>query len=393
MKIPVSVRSSIAGCGIFKELAEKRSVLESQGFNIYDFSIEMPDMPPSLDIRESVSGSATKAWNYSYSLTDMPQLRDAVFSWYHTRYSVTLDPADEIMSAEGKEDALFCLLNVLTDPGDKVLLTDPCSPYYLSILRLSGCVPVFMPLSEENDYLPVLSDISPSDAASAKAMIISYPNDPTSATAPDSFYEALIGFASKNNIAVIHDNSYSDISYDGITGKSFLYFDGAKEIGAEINSLSSSYSAYGLKAAFIVGNKEIISACASLKACTSKGSFYPVQYGIIAALTSDQSAVEETISLFEYRRDTMLEALEGTGLKCAPCRGTPFMWVKLPEHIKDDRAFSLDLLEKAHVLVTPGSAFGSCGKGYIRIALNRRRPFLLEACEAMKRSGLLDTCC
>lgn len=390
MKNPLSVRSSLAGCGVFKELAERKAVLESQGINVYDLSIEMPDMPPSLDIRESVSGSALKAWNYSYSLGDMPQLLDAVFSWYHTRYSITLDPDTEIMTAEGKEDALSFLLNVLTDPGDTVLVTDPCSPYYLSIIRLAGCTPVFMPLKEENAFLPILSDISPEDASAAKAMIISYPNNPTGATAPDSFYEELIKFASDSDIAVIHDNSYSDISYDGVTGKSFLSFEGAKDIGAEINSLSSTYSAYGMKAAFILGNEDILSACKKLKGSTSKGSFYPVQYGIIAALTTDQSCVEETISLFEYRRDTLLEALAGTGLEIAPCHGTPFIWIKLPAHLQDDRAFTLSLLETAHVLVTPGSAFGEYGKGHVRIAFNRRRPFLIEACDAMKRSGLLS---
>lgn len=389
MAIKASERSLLAGNGIFHELAARKSFFEEQGINVYDLSTEMPDMAPSLDIREAVSGSATKAWNYSYSLGDMPQLKDAVFSWYHSRYSVTLDPEKEIMTAEGREDAYRCIFNALTDPGEAVLITDPYDPYVLAHLKLSLCEPVFMPLKAENDYLPKLSEIDPVVADRAKLMIISYPNNPTSATAPDSFYEKLISFAMKHDIIVIHDNSYSDISYDGVTGKSFLSFDGAMDIGAEINTLSSSYSAYGMKAAFILGNKDVISACSGLQSSTTTGSFFPVQYGIIAALTSEQSGVEETISLFEYRRDTMFQGLEGTGLEPVPCKGTPFMWVKLPDHIEDDCAFTLALLERAHVLVTPGSAFGSQGKGYIRIALNRRRPFLLEACAAIKQSGLL----
>lgn len=378
--INLSSRSQTVNASIFNELAAAREKYEAQGINVYDLSIEMPDMAPSLDIREAVSGSATKAWNFSYSLGDMPQLKEAVFSWYNARYGVVLD-IDEISSAGSIPGALLKLLHVLTDPGDKVLIQDPCSPYVLSAVRNAGCVPVTMPLKAENDFLPILGNINVEES---KVMILSYPNNPTTATAPDSFYPKLIEFVSDNGIIVIHDSSYSDICYDGITAKSFLAFEGAKDIGVELNSLSTTYSTYGMNAGFVLGNADIIRAFTAFRSSMGDETFFPVQYGIIAALTSEQSSVEETISLFEYRRDSMIEALEGSSLEIVPCRATPFLWAKLPEKYKDDVAFTYALLDQAHVLVTPGSAFGNEGKGYIRLALNRRRPFLIEAANLIK---------
>ena len=266
--------------GVFAGLAHERVLLEAAGSKVIDLSVGSPDMAPSLDIREAVSQSAMLAWNYSYSLEDMPQMRDAVKSWYLARYGVNLDTDREIISLNGTMDALVHLYLAFTDPGDKVLIGDPYYPAQLTGARIAGCEPVFMPLRMENDFLPDLSAIPDEVADASRLILVSYPNNPTTAIAPDSFWDELIGFAAKHDILVVHDNAYSDITYDGITAKSFLEFDGAKDVGIELNSLSKTYSVPGIRAAFMVGNASAVSAFSKLKTNIDLGMPYTVQYAV-----------------------------------------------------------------------------------------------------------------
>lgn len=370
------------------ELAAKRRAIEEYGIQVIDLSTESPDMAPSLDIREAVSQSSLLAWNYSYSNGDMPPLREAACSWYWARFDVDLEPESEILFLDGSQDGLVHMFMAFTDPGDKVLLCDPYSPAYLTGAILAGCEPVFMPLRAENDYLPDLSAISPEDADAAKVMVVSYPNNPTTALAPDSFWNELIAFAARHNILVVNDNSYGDITYDGVTTRSFLGFDGAKEVGIELNSLSHTYSIPGMRAAFMMGNSGTIEVFSRLKNNLTPGSFYPVQYAVITALTQEQSCVLDVRSMYEERRNVMTAALNSVGLSPVPCKGTPYLWIPLPKGAPDDRVFCSELLTRSHVLLTPGSCFGSEGKGHVRASLMRKSSVLEEAVKAIAASGL-----
>lgn len=390
MKIPISSRMEhFLAPGVFTELAERRRALEAEGRQVIDLSIGSPDLPPSLDIREAVSQTALKPWSYGYSLGDLPELRRAAQSWYYGRYGVLLDPERELLGLSGAQDGLVHFLLAFTEPGDKVLVPDPCFPAVMTGVRLAGAEPVFLPLREENGFLIDFPGISPKDAAAAKVIFVSYPNNPTGATAPDSFYRDLIAFAAKYGILVLHDNAYSDMVFDGPPGRSFLEFEGAKDVGVELNSLSKSYSIPGARMAFLAGNAGIVSVFARLKSSLDLGAFYPAQRAAIAALTGDQADVEDLRRLYARRRDVLTAGLREAGLSPAPCRGSLFIWSRLPEGIQDDRAFVLELLARSGVLLAPGSAFGSEGRGRVRASLMCREPALREAARRIGESGLL----
>lgn len=389
MKIQTSERMSHFGPGAFAELAGLKHALMAEGRPVIDLSIGSPDTPPPMDIRTAVSEEAQKPGNYVYSLGDLPELRRAAQSWYARRYGVPLDADREILSLYGAEDALVHFLLAFVNPGDKVLVPNPYFPAVMAGVHLAGAQPVFMPLRAENNFLIDLSAISETDAEAAKVMIVSYPNNPTSAVAPDRFYEALVRFAQKYNILVLHDNAYSEMVYDGPLGKSFLCFDGAKEVGVEINSLSKTYSIPGARLAFLVGNADAVTAYARLKSNLDLGSFLPTQYAAIAALNGDQACVEELRTLYKLRRDALVNSLRKIGLSPLPCHGTLFVWVKLPDGWTDDQAFARALLAETGVLLAPGCIFGSEGRGYLRFSLMCSEAQLRKAAAAIGASSLL----
>lgn len=389
MEFPTSERMKYFGAGVFAELAGWKHAFEAEGCPVIDLSIGSPDTPPSLDVREAASKEALRPYNYAYSLGDLPELRQAAQAWYYGRYGVLLDPEKELLSLYGAEDGLVHFLLAFVDPGDKVLVPNPYFPAVLSGVRLAGAEPVFMPLRLENDFLIDFSAIAPADADKAKVMVVSYPNNPTSATAPDSFYAELIAFAKRYNILVLHDNAYSEMVYDGPPGKSFLEFEGAKEVGVEINSLSKTYSMPGARLAFLAGNAGIVAAFARLKSNIDLGSFLPTQYAAIAALTGDQCHVDDLRALYRSRRDVLAQALTEIGVPPIPCHGSLFMWVRLPERREDDKAFVHSLFQKTGVLLAPGSAFGSEGRGYVRLSLMCNADILCTAVQKIAGSGLL----
>ncbi len=389
MNIKASKRTEKIEEGIFCSLAKMGKAAENQGMQVIDLSQGNPDIAPSLDIREAVSQSSLLAWNYSYASEDMLPLREAACSWYLARFGVPADPETEIVSLNGSQDALVHMFLAFTDPGDKVLVCDPYCPAVMTGIQLAGAEPVFMPLRPENDYLPDLKSIPEETADEARLMVVSYPNDPTGALATDAFWEELISFAGRHEIMVVNDNAYSDITYDGVTAKSFLAYEGAKEVGIELNSLSQTYAIPGMRCAFAVGNERMVSVLSKLKSNIDAGKFYPVQYGMIAALTQEQSCVEDIRSIYEERRNCMTQALAEIGLPPVPCRGTIHLWVPLPEGAADDRLLCRELFMRTGVLLAPGSAFGNEGKGHVRISLVRKSQVLKEAARAIAESGLI----
>jgi Aspartate/tyrosine/aromatic aminotransferase len=388
-----SKRMEQFGEGIFSKLSEiKRKRLED-GKVVIDLSVGAPNVPPAKHILEALCDAAADRNNYVYAISDQNELLDAVSSWYHKRYGVDIDPKTEVCSLLGSQEGFPHLAMTVVDEGDLVLVPDPCYPVFADGPRLAGAQLYYMPQKKENGYIIRLQDIPEEVAQRAKLMIVSYPNNPTTAMAPESFYEELVAFAKKYDIVVLHDNAYSDLVFDDRKCGSFLSYPGAKEVGVEFNSLSKTYAMAGARIGFCVGNAEIVSNLKKLKSNLDYGVFLPVQKAAITAVTGDQSCVKETRLAYERRRDVLCDGLKTIGWEMDKPAATMFVWAPLPSDYQSSELFAMDLVEKAGVIVTPGSAFGPSGEGYIRMALVQDEDLLKQAVNAVKNSGILNINC
>ena len=327
------------GEGIFSKLAEIKKEKTARGEEIIDLSIGAPNIPPAPHIMEALCRAAAEPSNYVYAISDRREMLEAAGGWYQTRYGVELDPETEICSLLGSQEGLAHIALSIVDEGDVVLVPDPCYPVFGDGPQIAGARLHYMPQRKENGYIIRLDEIPEDVARKAKLMVVSYPNNPTTAMAPDSFYEELIAFARKYDIIVLHDNAYSDLIFDGKACGSFLRFPGAKEIGVEFNSLSKTYGLAGARIGFCLGNSQVVSRLKLLKS-------------------------------------NMDDA-------------TMFVWAAIPEHYTSSEAFVMELVERAGVMVTPGSAFGPSGEGYVRLALVQDEEMLNKAIKAVRESGVL----
>ena len=287
---------------------------------------------------------------------------------------------------QGSQEALSTLFLAMCDPGDIVLVPDPYYPIFSDGPKIAGAKVEYMPLLEEYNYIIQLDKIDEEIAKKAKMMIVSYPNNPTCAIAPDSFYEELIAFAKKYDIVVLHDNAYSEVVFDGKVGKSFLSFAGAKEVGIELNSFSKTYGMAGARLGVCVGNKEVIECYNTLKSNMDYGIFLPVQYAGIEALRHGGASIHSTCQAYQDRRDALCEIFDSVGWHIASSPATMFAWAKIPDQYEDSYAFTKDLLEKTGIVVTPGQAFGVHGKKYVRLALVQDIEDIKEAAQRIKKS-------
>lgn len=375
--------------GIFQVLNEKKKEVEASGKKVYNFSVGTPDFPPAKHIMEAVAKACEDPENYKYALSDLPQLTQAVIDKYETRYHVKGLTRDEIMCVYGSQEGIAHIGLSLIDEGDVVLIPDPGYPIFDVGPALAGARLVPYELTEENHYLPDLEKIEKEYGKEAKLMIVSYPLNPVCKIAPASFYEKLICWAKKNNIIIIHDNAYSDIIYDGEEGRSILSFPGAKDVAVEFYSLSKSYNYTGARVSFVVGNRKIVENFKKLRSQIDYGTFLPVQYGAVAALTGPDDCVKEQCKEYERRRNALCDGLTAIGWKVERSQGTMFAWAKIPAKYEDDVAFVMTLLEQTGVLCTPGSSFGRLGRGYVRFALVLPVEIIEEAIEKIAESNIL----
>jgi len=337
---------------------------------VCDLSVGTPDMPPPKHVADAFMQSAAETENYKYALMDTPELLDAAVEWYRRRYSVPLEHKN-VCGLIGSQDGLAHLPLALLDPGDGALVPDPGYPMFLSGARLSSAVIMHTPLCEGNGYLVDYGSIPPSVAHNAKMLIISYPANPLGRLAPMEFYEETVWFAKKYGLFVIHDNAYSELTFDGAAGRSFLEAKGASEVGAEFNSLSKSYNLTGARISFMLGNPDMCAALSHLKSNIDYGIFKPVQAAAIAALTGPQDCLSSLRVEYQARRDALISALAHGGWHVSPPQGTMFVWAKLPAGVNGSLDFTLRLLENTGVALVPGVSFGSLGEGYVRIGLVR----------------------
>ena len=357
------------GEGVFAKLAAMKQEKISSGADVIDLSIGAPNIPPPAHVMKVLAEEALKPENYVYAVTDTRELLNEASDWYRRRYGVEIDPASEVCSLYGSQEGLSHIALTIIDDGDLTLVPDPCYPIFADGAKLAGSKIFFMPQLREHDYIIQLDKIPSDIAARAKFMIVSYPNNPTTAVAPADFYERLIHFAKRNDIVVLHDNAYSELIFDGSRGLSFLSFDGAKEVGVEFNSLSKTYGFAGARVGFCLGNREVVKRVKLLKSNIDYGLFLPIQKAAIAALRSPQSVIDRTRAAYIERRDALIDGLNVAGWQIDKPKATMFVWAPVPKNFGSSEEFVKTLLEKSNVLVTPGNAFGANGEGFVRMAL------------------------
>ena len=376
--------------GIFSVLNDKKNAMIAEGRTVYNMSVGTPDFKPAKHIMDAVSEACTKPELYKYALADMPELLDAVIQRYRARYGVEGITREEVMSVYGSQEGISHICMALCNPGDVILVPNPGYPVFSAGPFLCGCQIETYELRKENHFIIEFDRIPEELARKAKVMIVSYPLNPVCVTAPARMYEELIAFANKYNIIIIHDNAYSDIIYGGKVGRSFLSFEGAKEVGVEFYSLSKSYNYTGARMSFVVGNKEIISRFKKVRSQIDYGTFLPVQIGAIAALTGPQDAVIAQCEEYDRRNHALSEGMSAIGWNIPLSEGTMFSWAPIPEGFASSVDFVMELMDKTGLIVTPGSSFGSLGEGFVRLALILPPEKIMEAVQAVKESGILN---
>lgn len=369
---------------LFAELERKIQAKKAEGVDVISLGIGDPDTPTPEFVIDALADAARDPATHQYpSNRGRPEFRQGVADFYKRRFGVTLDPDTEIIPALGAKECIFNLNLAFLDPGDTALASDPGYPVYTGGPLLSGAEPVLMPLVPELGFAPDLDAIS--DPASAKLMFLNYPNNPTGAIAPDGLFERAVEFGRQHDILVVHDASYTEISFDGYRPPSFLETPGAKEVGVEVFSLSKAYNMTGWRTAAIVGNAEAIEAYWRLKTNIDSGMFEAVQLAAVAALRDGDETAKQMSAIYQRRRDLVCGALNDIGVDVTPPKGTIYVWAPVPDGHTSASYCEL-VLEESGVVVSPGGAYGQSGEGWFRISLTVPDERLTEAVERMRSS-------
>ncbi len=369
---------------LFAEVDRKIAEKKAAGHKVISFGIGDPDMPTPPHIVEALRQAAGERENHRYpSYQGMPELRRAASAWLKNRFGFDSDPEEEVLCLIGSKDGISHFPLAFIDPGDVALVPDPAYPVYAIATSFAGGVPYRMPLTEGNGWLPDLDAIPDDVFKQARVMFLNYPNNPTTATTSLDFFERVIELAHRHDFIVAHDLAYSEITYDGYVAPSILQLDGAREVSIEFHSLSKTYNMTGWRVGFAVGSREIIAPFGKLKTNVDSGVFNAVQMAAVAALTGSQDCVAQMCSIYQGRRDRLLGALGRIGWDIRPPVATIYVWMKVPEGY-DSSTFASELLEKADIVVVPGSSYGACGEGFVRLSLSTPDEEIEEAVGRME---------
>ncbi len=355
---------------LFVRIDQKVKALKEKGADIISLGMGDPDLPPPDYVIEALTTAAHEPKNLHYPTSiGLLEFRKAVSDWYNERFGVRFDPEKEIVSLIGSKEGLYYASASYINPGDIGLAPDPGYPVYGIGIALSGGSPYYMPLKEENNFLPNYKDIPEDILKKAKLLFINYPNNPTSAIAPREFFEETIELGKKYNILICHDNSYSEISLDeNYTPLSIFQIPGARDIAIEFHSVSKTFNMTGFRIGWVLGREDVVQAIGKIKSNIDSGIFEPIQYAAIAALKGPKDHNNKMKKIYRERRDLIIKWLRKLGWDIEPPKATIYVWAKVPKGFTS-MEFSELLLEKAHVIVTPGNGYGPSGEGYIRIAL------------------------
>ncbi len=376
------------GAEVFASLNNKLLALKAQGKTIYNMSVGTPDFKPYDHVVEALTQAAQDPEMWKYALRDLPELKQAVCDYYERRFGVSGITPSMVQSCNGTQEGVGHLGLALLDPGDTILVPDPCYPVFEAGAKIADAKLEYYPLVAEHNYLPYVAGIDPEVADRAKYMIVSLPANPVGSVGTPEVYEEIIAFAREHDLLIVHDNAYSDIVFDGEPGGSFLQYPGALEVGVEFFSLSKSFNVTGARIGFLVGREDVVSAFAKLRGQIDFGMFFPIQKAAIACLNGPRDEVEAQRLKYQERRDALCDGLEGLGWERPNAHGSMFVWAKLPGGRTDSIAFCEELMEKAGVVVTPGASFGPSGEGHVRMALVLPPDQIALAVEAIREAGL-----
>ena len=369
------------GAEVFASLNNKLLALKAQGKTIYNMSVGTPDFKPYGHVVEALTQAAQDPEMWKYALRDLPD-------YYERRFGVSGITPSMVQSCNGTQEGVGHLGLALLDPGDTILVPDPCYPVFEAGAKIADAKLEYYPLVAEHNYLPYVAGIDPEVADRAKYMIVSLPANPVGSVGTPEVYEEIIAFAREHDLLIVHDNAYSDIVFDGEPGGSFLQYPGALEVGVEFFSLSKSFNVTGARIGFLVGREDVVSAFAKLRGQIDFGMFFPIQKAAIACLNGPRDEVEAQRLKYQERRDALCDGLEGLGWERPNAHGSMFVWAKLPGGRTDSMAFCEELMEKAGVVVTPGASFGPSGEGHVRMALVLPPDQIALAVEAIREAGL-----
>jgi LL-diaminopimelate aminotransferase len=365
----------------FAELERKIAAKRAAGVDVISLGIGDPDRPTPALIVEAMQEAVTEPETHRYpSNRGREEFRAATRDFYARRFDVELDPDREIIPAIGAKEAIFNLNLAFLDPGDYALAADPGYPVYTGGPWLAGAEPVLMALRPEHGFTPDLDAIDEDLTRGTKLMYLNYPNNPTGAVVPEGFFARVVEFAREHEILVVHDNSYSEITYDGYRAPSFLATPGAKEVGIEVFSLSKGFNMTGWRCAVVVGNAQALEIYWRLKTNIDSGLFEAIQLAGVAALSPEvDGEVASMNELYLRRRDLVCDALRGIGIDVHPPRGTIYVWAPVPDGFASSAAYCEHVLERAAVVLSPGAIYGPAGEGWFRISLTTPDDRLLEA--------------
>jgi LL-diaminopimelate aminotransferase len=354
---------------LFVEINQKIAELRARGEEVISFAMGDPDLPTPSHIVERLCQAAHNPANHRYPETaGLPELCQAIAEWYEKRFGVTLNPSEEVLPLIGSKEGIGHMALCFIEPGDLALVPDPSYPPYSLGTVLAGGEPYFMPLKEENDFLPDFEVIPTEVVNRARLMWLNYPNNPTGAIANSDFFEKAVHFAQQHDLVICHDAPYTEIAFNGYTPPSFMQIPGAKKRGVEFHSLSKTYHMTGWRIGMMVGNADMVNALFKVKSNLDSGIPQAIQYAAVEALRGSREHIAEHNAVLQRRRDKLLKVINEIGLKARTPEATFYIWAKIPQGYTSIE-FTKKLLDEAGIAVTPGIGYGKEGEGYIRFSL------------------------
>ncbi len=354
---------------LFVEINKKIAERKARGEEVISFGIGDPDLPTPPNVIEKLCQAARVPCNHRYPETEgLPELRQAIAGWYQRRFGVVLDPDKEVLPLIGSKEGIGHIAFCFIDAGDVALVPDPAYPVYAIGTKLAGGSPYYMPLKAQNGFLPDLNAVPADVLKKSKLLWACYPNNPTGAVAELGFFQGLVDFARKNDIAICHDGAYSEVAFGGYSPVSFLQAEGAKEVGVEFHSFSKSYNMTGWRIGMAVGNARMIDALKRFKSNLDSGIPQAIQHMAIEALCGPQDAISKHNAIYERRRDLVVDVLNDMGCEVSPPKASLYVWARVPQGYTS-LEFATDLLEQVGVVVIPGTGYGPSGEGYVRLSL------------------------
>jgi len=373
---------------LFVTLRNKINKARAEGVDVINLGVGDPVDPTPQSVIDELCRQAQIPINHQYPIDEekgMLPFRQEVARWYSKRYGVELNPEGEVLGLIGSKEGCHHFILGVVNPGDVVLMTDPGYPAYRASIYMASAEPYAMPMLAENDYFPDFDQVPPEILRRAKAMFLNYPNNPTGACATRAFFSRAVEFARAHDIAICHDNPYSEVLFEGRERLSFLSVPGAKEVGIELNSLSKPYNMTGWRIGMAMGNKNLLTALCKVKENTDSGIFNAIQYAGIVALRQEDGNIEKMLNIYLRRRKLVLETFERIGLGFKPQKGTFYLWIPVPRGMTS-LDFTTALFEKASVVIAAGTAYGKHGEGFVRISLTVPDKRLEEAMERIKKA-------